>query len=144
MDGEFEYVDDDMEPDPALNQWTNAVIGACIAVHRELGAGLPEEVYENALAIEFEHRGVPFERQKAFEVHYRGVRVGAGRVDFLIAGTVVLEIKSVAELAKVHTAQVVAYLRAMNHTLGLLVNFNVPILTDGVRRIANTRIKKSK
>ena len=138
MGDEF-HVDEEMEPDPELNRITNEIIGSCIAVHRELGPGFPESVYQNALAIEFRYRGIPFAEQVIVPVFYREQHVGEAKLDFLVREQVVLELKSVEEFHPTHPRQVIFYLRANGSELGLLVNFNVKVLKDGIRRIANTR-----
>lgn len=121
--------------DPGLNQLTEVVIGAAIEVHRQLGPGLPEKVYEEALCIELALRRIAFERQPTVDVQYKGHPVGAGRLDLLIDGRLIVELKAVEALAPVHTAQVITYLKIMNLSLGLLVNFNVPLLKEGLKRI---------
>ena len=85
------HFDDDMEPDPELNRWTNAIIGAAIAVHRELGPGHVEVTYDNALDLEFRAHGIPFRRQVVVPIFYRGQRVGTTRLDFIVAEAVVVE-----------------------------------------------------
>ena len=132
----MEFVDEEMEPDPELKRVTNLIIGAAIAVHRELGPGHPESAYQKALGIEFDVRGVPYEPQYRYELIYCDHVVGEGFVDFVVEG-VVVEIKSVDQLAPVHTAQVIGYLRATGLKLGLLINFNVKLLKDGIKRISN-------
>jgi GxxExxY protein len=131
------YVDEEMEPNPELNALTNAIIGAAIEVHRGLGAGLLESLYENALAHEFLLRGIPFVRQVPVTVTYKQQVIGETRLDFLVAGKVIVEIKAVEALSKVHSAQLICYLKVTHHKLGLLLNFNVPVLKDGIKRIAN-------
>jgi len=118
------------------NDWTGRVIEACIEVHRYIGPGFPESVYEEALCIELAERGIPFERQVACAVNYKGHQVGRGKMDVVVAGCLALELKTVDSLGRVHFAQVMSYLRASGHRLGLLINFNVPMLKDGIRRIA--------
>ena len=110
-------------------------IDAAIAVHRELGPGYDESVYENALAVEMELRGIPFERQKVVEVFYKGVRVGEGRLDLFLGGEVVVELKAVDQLNQKHMAQVISYLKATRKPLGLLVNFHEFLLKKGLKRI---------
>jgi GxxExxY protein len=134
---EEEYVDEDAEPDPELNRITNAIIGAAIAVHRELGPGHLEAVYGRALAIEFEHREIAFQRELPVTLAYRGQVVGTGRLDFLVEGRVVLELKSIEAIGPVQRAQMLTYLRITKHKLGIILNFNVARLVDGIRRIAN-------
>jgi GxxExxY protein len=131
----MEFVDEEMEPDPELKRVTNLVIGAAIAVHRELGPGYAESVYQKALAIEFEARGIVYASQHRFALTYRGQPVGEGLLDFLVKG-VVVEIKSVEMLSPVHTAQVIGYLRAAKLKLALLINSNVKLLKDGIKRVS--------
>jgi len=131
-----EFVDEEMEPDPELNRFTNAIIGAAIAVHKEIGPGFDESVYEEALAIEFGERGIPFKRQHPIEVLYRGRVVGKGRLDFLVFDQVIVELKSVETIAPVHVAQVLAYLRATKMKLAIIINFNVKLLKNGIKRVA--------
>jgi GxxExxY protein len=132
-------VDEEMEPDPALNRITNAIIGAAIEVHRALGAGHLESAYEEAMAIEMDFRGIVFQRQLDIELIYRGRCVGKGRLDFLVEGAVVLDLKSVQQLAPVHSSQMISYLSITGHPLGLIINFNVPALRHGIKRIAGRR-----
>jgi GxxExxY protein len=137
MSQEEEYVDDDMEPDPKLNRITNAIIGAAIAVHRELGPGHLEAIYGRDLAIEFAHRGIGFQKEVPVTLAYRGQVVGNGRLDFLVEGCVILELKSIESIGPVQRAQMLTYLRITHHKLGIILNFNVARLVDGIRRIAN-------
>src|SRR5262249_32018932 len=120
------------EPNSELDSLANAVIGAAIEVHRHLGPGYLEKVYEEALAVEFAMRQIPFERQKQMYVSYKGSRVGEDFLDFLVNGELVVELKAVESIAPIHKAQVISYLKATNLHLGLLLNFNVPILKDGI------------
>ena len=124
-----------MEPDKYTDEVARAVIGAAIEVHRVLGPGYLESVYEEALAVELDLRGIPFERQKAVAVDYKGYAVGEGRLDLLVDSRLVVELKAVEALAPIHTAQVMSYLKAMRVPLGLLLNFNVPLLKAGIKRI---------
>jgi GxxExxY protein len=121
--------------DPALNQLTEATIGAAIAVHRELGAGYLENVYQEAMAIELNARNIPFVPQYAVGVRYRGQLVGEGKLDFFVDRRLVVELKTVDFLVDIHTAQVLSYLKATHCKLGLLINFNVTVLKKGVRRV---------
>lgn len=116
--------------DESLNQLTHNVIGAAIEVHRQLGPG-----YLEALAIEFAFRKIPCHRQYPVCVSYRGQAVGEARLDFLIEDRLILELKAVENLLPVHTAQVISYLKATHCTYGLLINFNVEVLTKGIRRL---------
>jgi len=109
-----------------------------MAVHRALGPGYLENIYEEAMAIELELLGVPFERQHAFSVSYRDHEIGLSRLDFWVDGQVVVELKAVEALIPVHHAQVLSYLRMTRTNLGLLINFNVPLLKNGIRRIVQS------
>jgi len=120
-----------------LNGLVQSVIGLCIEVHRELGPGLLESAYEEALAYEFSGAGIQFERQCEVPLRYKNVVLNCGyRLDFVIEQDLILELKSVQELLPVHHAQVLTYLKLERRPLGLLINFNVPVLKDGIRRIA--------
>lgn len=120
-----------------LNELSHRVIGLCIEVHRELGPGLLESAYEEALAYEFSQAGLSFERQRDMSLLYKGVKLDCGyRLDFLIEGELILELKTVNELLPIHHAQLLTYLKLERHSLGLLINFNVPALKDGIRRVA--------
>lgn len=114
---------------------TYNIIGAAIEVHQILGAGLLEDIYEDALCIELAERGLSFERQKHLEINYKGHDIGNLFVDIIVEGRVIVELKSVRELAPIHKAQLMTYLRVSNIRLGLLINFNVPTLTQGVQRV---------
>lgn len=127
------------EPPPELRELTHSVIGAAIEVHRYLGPGFLEASYERALAIELELRQVPFQRQVQIPHSYKGMPVGEQRIDFLIDEQLILEIKSVESFSQVHRAQLMAYLKAGALQLGLLINFNVHLVTDGVRRVVWSR-----
>ena len=119
-----------------LEQISERVISAAIEVHRTLGPGLLESVYELALAEEFHARGIPFERQTIIPIRYRDLVLDMGlRLDFLVGGELVVELKSVERLIDGHRAQLLTYLRLSGCKVGLLINFNVPVLKDGLRRI---------
>ena len=111
------------------------IVGAAIEVHRHLGPGLLESVYEAAMGVELAAAQIPFVRQARFHVTYRDKPVGEGRLDMLVDDRIVVELKAVEGLAPLHQAQLISYLRATGHRLGLLINFNVPVLKDGVRRV---------
>ena len=130
------FFDDMIEPDPLLNRITDLIIAACIEVHRLLGPGYLEVYYERALAEEFDRRGIKYTRQHPFEVEYKGKVIGSGFCDFIVEGSVIVEIKSIAAFAPIHTSQLLSYLRAMNLRLGLLINFNVSLLKHGIKRVA--------
>ncbi len=116
------------------NQISEQVIGAAIEVHRHLGPGLLESAYQQCLAHELSLRGLTFEREKALPVHYKGVSLDCGyRVDFLVEGKVLVELKATEALLPVHAAQVLTYLKLTGCRLGLLINWNVPVLRDGIR-----------
>lgn len=115
---------------------TYRINGAAIAVHRKLGPGLFESVYENALCVEFRNRNIRFERQKRFNLEYEGEPVGHLIADLVVEGEVIVELKSVSELLPLHEAQLIAYLRAAKLKTGLLINFNVKLLKTGIKRIS--------
>jgi len=118
-----------------LNRLTEQIIGAAIEVHRHLGPGLLESAYETCLAYELEQRGLTVERQKALPLIYKEIRLDQGyRIDLLVAQKVVVELKVVEQFTDVHEAQVLSYLRFSGCKVGLLINFNVKLLKDGVRR----------
>ena len=121
--------------DEGLNQLTFAVIGAALEVHEQLGPGYLESLYERALAVEMAARGIRFETQVAFEVAYKSRPIGQGRLDFLVERRLIVELKAVDALLPIHTAQVVAYLKAHSLQLALLFNFNVPLLPQGMKRV---------
>ncbi len=124
-----------IEPDKETDDLAKAVIGAAIEVHRILGPGYLERVYEQALTIELGLRGVPFAGQVPIGVEYKGQRVGEGRLDLLVGGKLIVELKAVDTFAPIHSAQVMSYLKTMNLRLGLLINFNVPLLKYGIKRV---------
>jgi len=118
-----------------VNQITHSIIGAAIEVHRALGPGLLESAYQECLAREFESRGIPFERERPLPLEYKGIRLDCGyRPDFLVAGLVIVEIKAIEALAPIHEAQLLTYLRIGGWKVGLLINFNVLVLKDGISR----------
>ncbi|MEM9915084.1 MAG: GxxExxY protein [Planctomycetota bacterium] len=117
---------------------TSKIIGAAIDVHRELGPGLLESAYEVCMFKELEARGLAVMAQVPVPVIYKGDRLDAGfRIDLLIEDQIVVEIKAVEQLLPVHTAQLITYLKLSHHEVGLLMNFNVPVLRDGIKRIVN-------
>lgn len=123
------------EPTAALDDLAYRVIGAAIEVHRHLGPGFSEAVYEEALAIEFQLREIPFSRQCALPVRYKDREVGEGRADFVVGRALVVEIKAVQGLSDVHAAQVISYLKAGDFQLGLLLNFREAAMRRGVKRV---------
>jgi GxxExxY protein len=121
-----------------INTITEAIIGAAILVHRELGPGLLESAYEACLAYEIARSGFSVERQKELPVIYRNVKLDCGyRIDLLIENKVIVEIKAIDKLAPIHTAQLLSYLKLSGCRVGLLINFNVKVLKDGIRRLIN-------
>jgi len=122
-----------------LNELTQQIIAAALAVHRELGPGLLESAYEACLAFELRDRGLPFERQKALPLRYRGRTLDCGyRLDLLVDELVVVEAKAIAGFDSVHVAQMLSYLRLSGCKVGLLINFNVRwLVTDGVKRLVH-------
>jgi GxxExxY protein len=125
-------------PEDPLAKITEAVIGAAIEVHRELGPGLLESAYQACLAYELVQRNVKFTRQVPLPVTYGAVKIDCGyRLDFLVEDLVVVEIKSVERLAPIHSAQAITYLKLMKRPVGLLLNFNVTALNYGIRRLEN-------
>lgn len=121
-----------------MNQLTERVIGAAVEVHRELGKGFLEKSYANALAIEFELRNISFEREVPCELMYKQWSIGDGRIDFLVEGRLVVELKACDDKAEEFRRQVSAYLKATELTLGLVINFHQSRLVDGVIRVANS------
>jgi GxxExxY protein len=125
-------LDDDIE------MLANKMIGSAIEVHRILGPGYNESVYEEALVRELHLRAIPFERQKIIDIRYKGFSIGEGRLDLLINRKMIVELKSVENLLPIHHVQLYSYLKATGLQLGLLINFNVLLLRDGIKRIILT------
>ena len=118
------------------NNLTGLLIGAAIEVHRILGPGLLESAYEECLCRELELRNIPFEKQKPLPLTYKGIDIDCGyRLDIVAGGEVVVELKSCSSLEPIHEAQLLTYLRLTGIKIGLLINFNVSILKDGIRRL---------
>jgi GxxExxY protein len=121
-----------------LNGITETIIGAAIQIHRTLGPGLLESAYEYCLAYELGMRGLRVEQQKPLPLVYDQVKLECGyRIDLLVEGSVVVEVKSVDALAPIHEAQIITYLKLSGCKLGLLINFNVPAVKDGIHRFIN-------
>ena len=127
------------DPPPHVNDLARRTLEAAVEVHRHLGPGYAESVYENAFAIELGLRGIPFMKQTGFRVDYKGHEVGEGRMDLLIDRALIVELKAVDRFTEVHVSQVLAYLKATGHALALLINFNVPVLMRGVKRVVLNR-----
>jgi len=120
-----------------INDLTGEVIGAAIEVHKALGPGLLESTYEECLCHEFTLRKISFERQKEVPVRYKGVKLDCGyRLDILVEDILILEIKSCESLQPIHEAQLLTYLKLTRVKWGLLINFNVPVLKAGIKRLA--------
>ena len=127
------------EPEEELDRLASAVIAAAVEVHRNLGPGFLESVYERSLCVELALRGIHYRCQVPIAVEYKGQRVGEGRIDLLVADRLIVEMKAVCGLEPIHGVQVRSYLKATGRTLGILINFNVPVLLRGVKRIVLTR-----
>lgn len=127
-----------LELDQSIEELAYKIIGCAIEVHREIGPGYLESVYENALAVELTQQQIAYERQVPVDIEYKGVNVGQGRIDLLVCGSVIIELKTVEQYAPIHQAQVISYLKATGLQLGLLINFNTEVLKDGIRRIVLT------
>ena len=123
------------EPDKELNDLARRVIGAGIEVHRHLGPGLTEPLYEAAFKLELDLRGIPHKSQSWITVSYKDHPLGKRRIDLIIDDRLIVELKSVERLAPIHSAQLISYLRLMGYQLGLLMNFNVALLKEGVKRV---------
>jgi GxxExxY protein len=120
------------------NDITETIIGAAIEVHKALGPGLLESAYEECLAHELQLRGIAFDRQRVLPVMYKGVHLDCGyRLDFLVEQSVVVELKAVEGLLPIHEAQMLTYLKIGGWSVGLLINFNVPALRRGIKRIVH-------
>jgi GxxExxY protein len=117
-----------------LEDLVRRTIGALLDVHRELGSGMNESIYTAATQVELASRGIPFKSERLFHVRYRGHLLGHSRIDLFVGGRLIVEVNSVERLHPAHVAQVVSYLRVTGARLALLVNFNVPILKQGIRR----------
>ncbi len=119
-----------------LNRWSGIIIGAAIEVHRELGPGLLESAYEACLKFELIQRGLQVADQRELPVVYKGLHVECGyRLDLVVEEAIIVELKSVDRLEKIHTAQVMSYLKLSGRHLALLINFNVVVLKDDLKRI---------
>ncbi|MCK5520360.1 MAG: GxxExxY protein [Candidatus Marinimicrobia bacterium] len=121
-----------------INDITKMIVNAAYQVHRELGPGLLESVYEKCLIYELKEAGLNVATQVFIPIKYKNLRIdNALRIDILINNKIIIELKAVNELADIHTAQLLSYLKLTNNTLGLLINFNVPIIKKGIKRIIN-------
>lgn len=126
------------EPTEGPNRITKIVIGAAIKVHRALGPGLLESAYEACLAFELSRQGIDVERQKRLPIAYDGLEIDEGYwIDLLIDDTVVVELKAISRIGDIHEAQLLSYVRLARKPVGLLINFNVTRLSNGIRRVVN-------
>ena len=123
------------EPSAELSALSHEVIGAAIEVHRHLGPGFTEVMYRRALCRELARRQIPFEVEVTFHIDYKGDAIGELRLDLIIDDRLLVELKAVERLTSVHTAQVISYLRASGLILGLILNFNVAALHQGIKRV---------
>jgi GxxExxY protein len=128
------------EPSKEADEFARKVIGAAIEVHRALGPGYLESIYEEALCIELDDLKIPYERQYTLGVEYKNRKIGEGRLDLLVGKTLPVELKAVEALGAIHQAQLISYLKMTHHQLGLLINFNVPVLKNGIRRVIYTQL----
>jgi GxxExxY protein len=123
-------------PLPEINQLTSTIIGAAVEVHKALGPGLLESVYEECLCHELGLRQMSFERQKPLPIIYKGKTLDCGyRLDVVVEDTVILELKSCERIEPIHKAQLLTYLKISGLDIGLLMNFNVPLMKDGIIRM---------
>ena len=127
-----------IEPAQHIDRLAHAVIGAALDVHRWLGPGFLESVYEEAMCVELATRRIPFVQQQPLAVDYKGHAVGECRLDLLVNDLLIVELKAVDALAPIHHAQLMSYLKAKNLPLGLLINFNVSTLKMGIKRVVFT------
>jgi GxxExxY protein len=122
-----------------FDEISDVVISACIEIHKHLGPGLLESAYEECLCHELSVRRIRFERQKPLPITYKSVRLDCGyRIDLLVAEKLIVELKAVEELLPIHEAQLLTYLKLSNLPFGLLINFHVPVLKHGLKRIVNS------
>ncbi len=121
-----------------IDDLTGKVIGAAIEVHKALGPGLLESAYEECLCRELDLRKIPYERQMGLPIEYKGMRLDCGyRLDIVVAGSLILELKASESLQPIDSAQLLTYLKLTGIKVGLIINFNVPILKKGIKRIVN-------
>ncbi len=130
------HIGNPTSPFAADDPLSGTIIGAAIAVHKALGPGLLESVYHECMSIELEELGVPFKSEVPVPIVYRGRALKARhKLDLIVDGRIIVEMKAIDALAKIHDAQLLTYLRLTNKRLGLLINFNVPLLRDGLKRM---------
>ena len=127
-----------MQENDRLDQISRRIIGAAIEVHRHLGPGLLESAYQSCLAFELKQLGLKVEEQKSLPIVYKQVKLDCGyRLDFVVEDEIIVEIKAVEQLLPIHEAQLLSYLRLAKKRVGLLMNFHVPVLKNGLKRIVN-------
>ena len=131
---------DRVELPEVLNQISHRVIGCAIEAHRELGIGLLESVYEEALCAELDRAKIRYERQVGFVCEYKGRPLPPQRIDVLVEDQIIVELKAVRSIDDLHLAQLVSYLRLTNKPLGLLINFHAPTIKDGTYRRINSKV----
>jgi GxxExxY protein len=120
------------------NELSKLIVNLCFQIHTQYGPGMFESVYEEIFVYEWSMIGLPISRQKGVRVIHKGVDMGIGFIpDMVVGNKVIIELKSVENLAEVHYKQLLTYLKLMNMRLGLLINFNVPLIKDGIHRIVN-------
>ena len=120
------------------NRLSWEIVGAAIEVHRWMGPGLLESVYEECLCRELDLRNIPYQRQVPFVLEYKGEELDVGyRLDLVVGGLVIVELKAIQQFEPIHEAQLLTYLRLRKLWLGLMINFNVPVLKDGIKRMVN-------
>lgn len=124
-----------VEPEPELNQLSGSILGAAIELHRHFGPGMEEALYKAALCSELRRRNIPFATEVWYDVIYKGEIIGRKRVDLVVGNRIIVELKSVEQLAPIHRQQVITYLKITGLKLGLLINFNTVILKDGIKRV---------
>ena len=119
-----------------INDLSGQIIGGAIEVHKSLGPGLLESIYEDCLCIELRARNLPFERQREIDIKYKGVKLESKyRIDIIVNNMIILELKACDDLLPIHDAQLLTYLKLTSLKLGLLINFNVPVIKNGTKRI---------
>lgn len=129
-----------MQPDLATNGLAYSVIGAALDVHRWFGPGFLEQVYESAMAVELALRSIPFEQQKRIPLVYKDRVVGTHRLDLVVGDRLVVELKAVDAIVPAHVAQMISYLAATRLSLGLIINFQVSSLQQGIRRVIRSGV----
>ncbi len=125
-------------PEEEIERLAHGVIGAAIEVHKVLGPGFLETVYEEALCIELEQRNISFKRQFEMKIPYKGRQIGTSRLDLVVGNRLIIELKAVDNLGAIHMAQVLSYLKATRLFLALLINFNVRVLREGIKRVVRS------